>query len=247
MYLKDYGSSKYVIMDDDLELILEIELDVLEDPEFNLIEWYLAYATDNDLFYKKYTENHMREYSPGEINDATSVRIPYESTVSTLRREMAILEQINDVLERCVPYPGDDNPSFPIDPTCGKFGHRFALDVIDTLDQKLLYVYDHFQGMEVFLAWDLASWDQFSLGKWYAEQCAIQNDRETPWEDAHEWMMSHEWANTTLAGKKESEPQCDEPSTGSGEDNDVGGIEPENDVDSDGTNIGLATYGVQVD
>ena len=36
-----YGSTTYVITDEDLELRLEIELSDLENPKFNLIEWYL--------------------------------------------------------------------------------------------------------------------------------------------------------------------------------------------------------------
>lgn len=66
----------------------------------------------------------------------------------------------------------------------------------------MVYIYDRVQGSEAFLSWDITSWEQFSLGKWYAEHCAMNQDDETPWETAHEWVQSHEWFETTLASER---------------------------------------------
>jgi hypothetical protein len=62
VYLKDYGSTTYVIMDDDLGLIVEIELSVLENPKFNLIKWYLDYITENQKFRDGYIKQHKNAY-----------------------------------------------------------------------------------------------------------------------------------------------------------------------------------------
>ena len=44
VYLKDYGSTTYVVVDDDLDLKLEIDLSKLENPKFDLIKWYLNHV-----------------------------------------------------------------------------------------------------------------------------------------------------------------------------------------------------------
>ena len=62
VYLKDYGSTTYVIVDDDLDMTTEIDLELLENPKFNLIKWYLGHAETDGMFYKKYAENHQHEY-----------------------------------------------------------------------------------------------------------------------------------------------------------------------------------------
>ena len=125
---------------------------------------------------------------------------PESSTSQTDMEELEVMRQMTSVLEHCSPYPGDDHPTYPIDPRYGDGGSRFVLDIIDTLEQKLVCVYDRFQGSESYLAWNLANWDRFSLGKWYAERCAVNRNEEEPWETAHVWMSSHQWDETTRAG-----------------------------------------------
>ena len=68
------------------------------------------------------------------------------------------------------------------------------------LYQTFCLMYDRVQGQKSYLSWELATWPQFSLGKWYAESCAANQNVEIPWEDTHEWMESREWHETTIAG-----------------------------------------------
>jgi hypothetical protein len=53
VYLKDYGSTTYVIVNDDLKLEIEIDVTILENPKFDLVGWYLEYITRDKIFYKQ--------------------------------------------------------------------------------------------------------------------------------------------------------------------------------------------------
>ena len=155
------------------------------------------------------------------------------------------------MLEHCSPYPGDDLPTYPIDPRYGHDGgSRFVLDVIDTLEQMLVCVYDRFQGSESYLSWDLVDWDQFSLGKWYAERCAVNRNEDIPWETAHEWMRSHHWDETIRAGLDRcqfgSSQSDDNSPTDDDSDNEYLVIAPEDEDRTDDMGTMMTLNGVQV-
>ena len=135
VYLKDYGSTTYVIVDNDLDLSTEIDL---------------------------------------------------------------------KVLEYCTLFPGDDDECYPINPMLWGWngGSRFELDLIDTLDQKLLCIYNRLQGTESYLLWELAKWSQFLLGKWFAKRCLVNSYNGVPWVAAHDWMLSQCWSDTMIAGQR---------------------------------------------
>ena len=44
-------------------------------------------------------------------------------------------------------------------------------------------------------------WDEFSVGKWYAERCAVHNKDDAPCETANKWMKECWWGCTTLSGQ----------------------------------------------
>ena len=69
--LKNYGSSKYIIYDDDLDMKLEIENILLENPKFNLIGWYVKYLNETGILHQQYQKYHELCYAPipyGEID-----------------------------------------------------------------------------------------------------------------------------------------------------------------------------------
>ena len=148
VYLKDYSSATYIITDEDLELRLEIELSDLENPKFNLIEWYLKKIRVDGMFYKKCIEHHKYRYQQVSKGDSTFLddlnRIEVSEHPSNMSEEISVLRQMAQVLERCAPYPGDDAPNYPTDPMYRKDKSRFILDLIDTLEhvQQLVCVYD---------------------------------------------------------------------------------------------------------
>ena len=251
MYLKDYGSTTYVVVDDDLDLKLEIDLSKLENPKFDLIKWYLNYVRRDGKFYEKYVEQR-HEYQ-SEIDTGTPPTEQLCAVASTSVQEdldeLVIMRQVTDVLEHCSPYPGDDNPRYPIDPRYRHGDSRFVLDV--TLEQKLLCVYDRLQGSESYLSWDLAAWDQLSLGKWYAERCAVNRNEGVPWETSHEWMQSHNWDETTRAGiyrrRLEATLLYEDLSTDDESDDEYLIDTPGNDDETDDMGAVLTLSGIQVD
>ena len=118
VYLKDYGSTTYVVVDDDLDLKLEIDLLKLENPKLDLIKWYLNHFRRDGKFYEKYVEQR-HEYQ-SEIDTGTPPTEQLCAVASTSVQEdldeLEIMRQVTDVLEHCSPYPGDDNPRYPINP-----------------------------------------------------------------------------------------------------------------------------------
>ena len=141
VYLKNYGSTTYVIVDDDLDITTEIDLEFLENPKFNLIKWYLEHAKADRMFYKKYAENHQCEY---QVSSTVTPTGPCMFCEIEEPDELSVMRNVMKVLEGCTPFPGDNDEHLPINTTLQKQngGSRFELDLIDMLDQKLLYIYD---------------------------------------------------------------------------------------------------------
>jgi hypothetical protein len=102
------------------------------------------------------------------------------------------------------------------------------------------------QGSETYLSWNLACWEQFSIGKWFAERCAVVRGDKLYWETTHTWMLTRQWEDTITA-KKKKQPELylsDDPSD---DNNDL----DDDDVDSGFENLYnesvMALYGTQVD
>ena len=105
VYLKNYGSTTYVIVDDDLDLqleidlsALEIDLSALENPKFDLIKWYLDHAICDGRFYEKYLEQQL-EYLPGCDASQMMESHPESSTSQTDMEELEVMRQMTSVLE----------------------------------------------------------------------------------------------------------------------------------------------------
>ena len=177
----------------------------LENPRVARANPYRAQIDAYGNFHEKYVTHHGETYHP-DVEELVDMSPYFPKGVSELRKEVIAMKRVNDVLEACAPYPKDDVSSCPIDPTYRRSQMRFELDIIDTLDQKLVYVYDRVQVHESYLSWELATWPQFSLGKWYAESCAANHSAEVAWEDAHEWMLTRRWFETTVTEVNSPEP-----------------------------------------
>ena len=108
-------------------------------------------------------------------------------------------------------------------------------------------MYDRLQGFEAHLSWELANWDQFSVGKWFAERCAVNLGDKYPYDVAHFWMETQDWRKTTSIKRDkyafvDREITC--PSDGAHKDDepdsDDGGVRPL-------ASSSLAVGGIQVD
>jgi reverse transcriptase-like protein/aspartyl protease/zinc knuckle protein len=203
VYLKDPESSTYVIIDDDLELKVEVNRGLLENPRFDLITWYYKHAIKDGRFYQLYLLQHKHRYAPipdGEDDPflETSWPKPRENTEDNLLElksysDSLLLKEIIHTLESCQPYPGDGPP---VDPTYSEDDFRFRAA---RESRNLLCIYDRVQGQEAYLLWDIARWDQFSIGKWFVERCAAGRLEPRPWEVADNWIRSRIWPDTTIA------------------------------------------------
>ena len=241
VHLKEFGSTTYVIVDDDLDLEAEIEGSKLENPDFDLVEWYVEYVELNCHYYKQYLKYQRNKYNPGRYNDEiliTGKMNRLKGNATSRIREEVTLKQIQEVLERCTPFPGDEQQvHHPADPSYLRNNEsRFVMDVIDLIDHQLVYIYDRLQGFDTFLSWEIASWKKFSIGKWYAEKCALHTEEETPTDVAHEWVMTQNWDNTII-GETDDVLMDDGPYSN--------GYDPGDDSDDNGAVIPL--NGVQVD
>ena len=113
VYLKDYGSTTYVIVDDDLDLKLEIELEFLENPKFNLIRWYLGHARTVGAFNKKYLKGQRGTYQNKPERSCAKVTSPCicRCGADIAAEELSIMRNVLRLLGECAPYPGDDKPA----------------------------------------------------------------------------------------------------------------------------------------
>ena len=248
VHLKDYGSSTYVITDDDLNLKLEIELLNLENPRFNLTEWYYKHARTEGMMYREYLSNHWKTY--GHLTDITEEDlchlVPCHCCPSNMHPD-ALMKDMVGLLEANAPFPGDNDEEHPIDPSYRLGDPRFEIEFLDVGDYNLIYVYDRVHGTESYLRWELANWEHFSLGKWYAEQCAINCGEEYYWEAAHEWMLTRNWEHSTLDGWRRltslSSSHLKNTDRAGDNDSDDGSSYELSDL----FETSLAVYGVQVD
>ena len=106
--------------------------------------------------------------------------------------EGEVLDRIIHTLGKCQPYTGD---GVPVDQTYLQGEVRF---IVEKADDDLVSIYNWVQGFEAYLWWDLAKFCDFSIGKWFAEQCAIMAKADAPWFVASEWMVEKKWSDTTI-------------------------------------------------
>ena len=207
VYLKDKGSNFYIIHDLDLEIFHEISWDLLNDPNFDLIGWYLTQLKESGLFYNRYLKLHKGKYSvedtdrnddlPGLVileDDRPSAldNDLYDSDTEDNSSDDELFRKVNNVLLTCQPYPGDDEPMVSSHyPAEARF-------ILERARNDLLCIYDSRHGFEAYLSFDLARWSDFSIAKWFTERCAFNCGSTSPWEDADLWMNSRTWESTVL-------------------------------------------------
>ena len=148
--------------------------------------------TDDDLEDSEDKPNHD-ENKDGETD-------PFEEALKQVLEESEsppissddLIEQIQVVLTRCQPYPGDGEP---VDPTYFPGQPRF---LIEKQDRDFICIYDRIQGFEADIHETRAQWGLFSIGKLFAERCAMNSSLQAPWNHARQWIMAREWKNTLV-------------------------------------------------
>ena len=192
-----------IIYDSDLNLIVEIEKDSLKNPEFELINWYCDHVVKEGKFQDQYVINHKHHYCtiPEGYRDLyfdlPELLCDDENEILLDEIHQKLKEKIQSILDNCQPYPGDDTVLSAVDPTYNEDETRF---IVEKVKNEYLSVYDRIRGFDSYLKWTIAVWDEFSIGKWYAERCATENKEEYPCEIVNEWMKNKKWCNTTLSG-----------------------------------------------
>ena len=239
---------EYLVLDRDLGYQTKIEVEVLEEPTFDLIGWYMqelarqakfdwldecvdSYDEDEDdsssddshhcshdheLAECSKNVESSKESTNAETTQATGGStdeiyddlpallawsddsasddgewafegLPYNTERANLSNDRlfssdeAIGMWLKEILTEYQPFPGD---GYPIDPTLRKGDPRF---VVNPTKHDLLRIYDRVQGFDSHLHIPLILSKEFSVGKWYAEQCAFNSDIPRPWKVAHEW------------------------------------------------------------
>ena len=100
--------------------------------------------------------------------------------------------RLSQVLTECQPFPGDGTP---VDPTFREGDNRF---VITFRDSDTLEIYDRLQGFEAYISARYLQWERFSVGRWFAERCAVNSGIARPWEIAQEWLEARSRYRTTM-------------------------------------------------
>jgi hypothetical protein len=113
----------------------------------------------------------------------------------TIRRApLEVFQQrVIEVLSRFPAFPGD---TVPVDPRFQP--NSDARLVVSCRDHEILEIFDRVQGFEAHIHVSLLRWPAFSIGKWYAEQCARNSNLPTPGTRVEEWMNNHDWEDTIM-------------------------------------------------
>ena len=261
------GREGYLIDDGDMRTMVEIPASHLENPSFDLIEWYMqslsnhwaARQEEDTLDSHECPQTHiftdcvMEESSSSddgaaeapilddddEIPDLQSVtddseddnyrdealndkdfwdfmfgkyapfnESAYEGEDPSLDdRTMTV--RLSDTLTECQPFPGDEDGP-PVDPTYVEGQPRFEIVPVDF---ELIQIYDRVQGFEAHIHTSRLQDPEFEVGRWYAEQCAFNQQMDRPWQVARRWADARPktdlcMGNTVSEGKNyELEPE----------------------------------------
>jgi hypothetical protein len=104
----------------------------------------------------------------------------------------ALESLVEEVLLGCQPFPGD-GPA--VDPTYRDGDGRF---LVTPTEPDILEVYDRVQGFETHISVTLLLREDFSVGRWFAERCAVNKNMPQPWRVAQEWYETRRGTRTTL-------------------------------------------------
>ena len=252
VFQRDSDSPIVVIIDEDLDLRLEIDRSSLENPRFDLIKWYYIHLRESGLFWRKYRTLHELHYAPlpeGEEDDYADLPglesldddevAPVAPLVQQRVIEQDLLDSIADTLERCRPFPNDRE--VPVNPSYHSSSVRFT---VEQARNGLICIYDCIQRFEAYLYWEIAECRSFSIGKWFAEQCALNTGEVLPEEVAQEWMSNRTWEMTIIKRTKK-DPKPDVPENGDDfRPDDDGNDGPDNPPSHD---VVIPVSGIQVD
>ena len=194
-----------IIMSELNELGIEFEYPADEeyDPELSDLPGLLPLSEDED-------EDDDDSVETAEMGELVCETIPSDSeptevTQLTRIEDDTLMDRVMRVLTRCQPFPGDGTP---VDSTYHIGELRF---VVERQDADIMVIYDRVQGFEARIFVGILQWPVFSIGKWYAERCAIHKDLQVPWMHAHEWVIGRNWESTTMGQVTDTEPQISEP------------------------------------
>ena len=97
----------------------------------------------------------------------------------------SITTKLGDTLTICQPFPGDRYRLLqPIDDTYTEGQPRFKIKPVAF---ELIQIYDRVQGFEAHIHISRLLDPEFVVGRWYAEQCAFNQEMEMPWQVARRW------------------------------------------------------------
>ena len=116
------------------------------------------------------------------------------------RNDVSMILKLNDVLTSVAPFPGD---SIAVDPSYENGEYRF---LIERIDHGLLVIYDRVQGFDTSIHLSVLQSPGFSVGQWYAEQCAFNSDLMDPWEIARLWAEDRDQGSLRLSDLSYGEP-----------------------------------------
>ena len=119
---------------------------------------------------------------------------PVEPLRSEVGKADTLANRILTVLTQCEPFPGDGQP---VDPSYSPGTPRFIVEP-QQLERDLYCIYDRVQGFEAHIHTAVLSLRSFSVGKWFAEKCALNAGIFQPWDCAHQWLLARKWEDTIM-------------------------------------------------
>ncbi|KAF9012339.1 hypothetical protein BDQ17DRAFT_1419735 [Cyathus striatus] len=168
VFCKDYGSDIYIIKDYYYDATYEITSSRLEDPSFDLIQWFIHQSTQSPITSADGVGSGFD--TPVDRSQSQSFTIPPKA--SELEEE--VFQLVSRTLQRCEPYPGDSHIS--------GMPYRFVVKQYTpstVCREKTFSIIDRFRNFEILLPFSWLLERSFHLPYWVATQlrneCAGQS------------------------------------------------------------------------
>ena len=180
-----------------LDSALDLEWDDLPKLEIMSEDDSAGEEQDEPLSLNSSKEDDLPGLDPLSNDEDKEVNEPLEDLFSLLGEDKSLyIEQITKVFTQCQPFPGDGKP---LDPLYEEGDQRF---IIERRNQGLYCIYNRVQGFEADIHLARVRWDFFSIGKWYAERCAMNSGLIDPTGLAHQWLLTRQWEDTIMGPTK---------------------------------------------
>jgi hypothetical protein len=182
----------YTIFDLDLKIDVYIHRSNLIKPEFDLVGWYREYVNENNISMTHYLSHSWHcesESFTAHPDECYYCSQPGDLTLCLIGN--VYTTKIQNVLENCKPYLGDKILGAGFESSDEKHFSVYS-------DKNYFVMFDHSMDLKSRLHITWLYLADFSIARWYAQQCAKIHEFLCPADHVSQWMTKVESCPTEV-------------------------------------------------